>query len=178
MIDYKLIGKAQEYYEKLNYVYVEVPWIVPNAYVLATLPDGKRPFRVSSEYALCGSAEQGFLCAMDKNILEDYKLQAITPCFRDEDVETIWTRLYFMKLELIHINPLIESYDELIRDAEILLQSLGLDVHRVKTDIGCDLYYKEIELGSYGLREYKNNIYVYGTGLAEPRTSLCITTKK
>lgn len=40
-----------------------------------------------------------------------------------------------------------------------------------KVDYGYDLLLSGIEVGSYGFREYKNNKWIYGTGLAEPRFS-------
>ena len=39
------------------------------------------------------------------------------------------------------------------------------------SDLSYDLIYDNIELGSYGIRTYKNLKWIYATGIAEPRFS-------
>ena len=41
----------------------------------------------------------------------------------------------------------------------------------VPTDIGYDIEYNKVELGSYGIRENEYLTWIYGTGCAEPRLS-------
>ena len=41
------------------------------------------------------------------------------------------------------------------------------------TEISVDINFKDIELGSYGIRETEFLIFFYGTGCAEPRLSKC-----
>jgi hypothetical protein len=85
-----------------------------------------------------------------------------------------------MKLELIDINPEsstvpgeeLWSYDQVMQDAKYVLSHLTRKLIKIeKTKEGSDLTIDGIEIGSYGVRNHKNIIWVYGTGLAEPRFS-------
>lgn len=168
--------KAKRYYDDKGFNVHEVPWLIEEEYIRVTLPKGKNIFKVQpTDLCLLGSAEQSFIKFMCEMDIENYRIQAITPCFRDECFVSETTRLYFMKLELCHINP--NNADESLQD--IIDVSLGfyrevieLPVSLVKTSEGFDIYYEDLELGSYGIRTYKDNTWVYGTGVAEPRCTI------
>lgn len=52
---------------------------------------------------------------------------------------------------------------------------MKLQITKVEIDeFSYDLEINNIEVGSYGIRQYKNLFWVYGTGLAEPRFSQAI----
>jgi hypothetical protein len=107
MINWSLFSKAISAYEDLGYKLIEVPWQVDRKTIDITLPPGKIPATVSSggdTNYLVGSAEQSFIYLALQGKLLPGKYQALTPCFRD-DPEDEWHQKYFMKLELIHIDP-------------------------------------------------------------------------
>jgi hypothetical protein len=72
--------------------------------------------------------------------------------------------------------------EEVSDDAFSFLSDQGLTLEFQKIDkdsfdILCNLGKEttQVELGSYGYRKYFGLRWIYGTGLAEPRTTLCIT---
>jgi hypothetical protein len=83
-----------------------------------------------------------------------------------------WYHRIFLKLELIDIGS--TEVEPVISAAEQFFQSCdGFKVQRVPEGDHLDLVTQEgVELGSYGSRVFEGQPYVYGTGLAEPRTSL------
>jgi hypothetical protein len=111
-----------------------------------------------------------------------------TPCFRDEPVIDELHREYFFKVELINtIGPFDEDgLLDVVNHAMELFKLFGLDVGVITpenvplTSNDCDIVTRQegIELGSYGIREaviYDKNIqWIYGTGVAEPRTSIAL----
>jgi hypothetical protein len=128
-INYWLLGEAIHFYERFSYTYVEVPWLVSDYVVRATLPEGFDFWQIGTachhggDYgprtdlletrgdasALVGSAEQGFL-TLD---LAPGRYVGVTPCFRCEDEQNIFTRTAFMKVELFDNRP--EATEEAIR---------------------------------------------------------------
>ncbi len=189
MIDYNLLAIAQNYYANSGYTYVNLPWEVPLKYLKITLPKDSNPLKVDGrleDLYLLGSAEQAFLQYIDEHDTQtpNLKLMSITPCFRHETQLNTFTQPYFMKLELFVANPTypLSMVEEVSDDAFSFLSDQLLDLEFIKTgndscDILCNLGEESdrIELGSYGYRKYFGLRWVYGTGLAEPRTSLCIT---
>jgi hypothetical protein len=101
----------------------------------------------------------------------------MTPCFRDE-VEDKWHSKCFMKVELIDtknvsfnsLNQImdicLEFYNKYIPSKVIKTGYLTFDIVDVKHNI---------ELGSYGIRKYKNIEWIYATGCADPRLSKSIS---
>ena len=53
---------------------------------------------------------------------------------------------------------------------EIHVKYMGKEMYDIESCNG-------IELGSYGIREFAGFRWIYGTGVAEPRLSLCIARK-
>jgi len=189
MIDYALLGRAVTEYQKRGYVYKEVPWLVPEAPIRATLPpefpvyvagprfdhrdhDGKwigEPDAFEEAHYLVGSAEQGFLSMG----LKPGAYIGVTPCFRHEPVQNIFYQTGFMKAELF-VTVEDATVDRVMHDAREVVGVLsGIDPDIVATDIGFDLELAEIEIGSYGERVHPEfGRWVYGTGLALPRFSV------
>lgn len=169
-IDYGLIAQAISFYKKNGFKYIEVPWITPKEYNEITFPG---PFPFTTKYGvLIGSAEQALIYLASLNKLDlNRPYVAISPCFRDDSVDATHQKS-FLKIELFllgHSQPFI------LTSAKEFYHSIGLSTETIVTDQGFDLYSKGIELGSYGEREYKGIKWTYGTGLAEPRTSLVRT---
>jgi hypothetical protein len=101
------------------------------------------------------------------------------PCFRDEPIIDEQHQYAFFKVELIKIYNVnevpseLQHIQKLVHDAgQVVYELYGSRANVVKTPEGYDLEVNGIEIGSYGFREYKEHRWVYGTGLALPRTSI------
>lgn len=190
MINYTRIANAIDFYSNEGYAYVDLPWMIPEKYVEITLPHEHCAQTIcppileekNQHEVLVGSAEQAFLQYIDENDItsKDLHLMAVTPCFRSEHHLDEITRPYFMKLELCIVNPShVEDRLYEIKDSALaffIAQGLPAHIVHLKNnyDIVVNVGDKEIELGSYGYRRYFGLRWIYGTGIAEPRTSLCI----
>lgn len=178
-IDYSIIHNALNFYKLRGYTYIEVPWFVDEEVSKATCPNDNLAFAVNVNDRLIGSAEQGFIHLMlNESKLENDRLYcAITPCFRNEPESETHSKT-FMKLELFCKSdiPYIQNkiYKIMLNDAINFFNSYGINVSEVATLMGTDLEFKGLELGSYGIRTYKDVSWVYGTGVALPRMSLVI----
>lgn len=168
MIDYTKISTAIKCYKDLGYQYIDVPWLVSKESMMVTSPEGKRLFTTFAG-ELVASGEQSFIEM--RKVLNFGKYVCATPCFRDETIDRIHHQ-YFFKVELIDIYPEDKeaSVQQMIKDAAYFF-NLYLNTNVTKTDIGYDLTYRGIELGSYGNRTFDNWNWTYGTGCAEPRLS-------
>jgi hypothetical protein len=168
IIHWDLIAKAIGYYQSLNYRYIEVPWNVSDEAVNATLPIGIESLR-TVDGALVGSAEQSFIqLLLDQHTL-DGKYVACTPCFRNEIIDRLHQRT-FMKVELfsaLNHSTLNQVTDDALSFYKMLPGGELSTI--VETEQGYDIYLNDIEIGSYGIRKYKNYSWIYGTGFAEPR---------
>lgn len=189
VIDYHLLGLAQEFYSRHGFSKIEVPWIVSTDASLATVPFSSLVYETEDSMHLIGSGEQGFIQLMmnENKINKDKWYQTITPCFRREVPDKTHST-WFMKLELFRqfdndVSSLVNSLDlidHVIDKAYLFFDSvLGLEVEKVNNESEqvYDLYCNNIEIGSYGFRKIRINdkIYswIFGTGLALPRTQLC-----
>lgn len=187
-IDYEMLGQAVAEYEKRGYRYVECPWMVPDHAIRATLPgdapyweaavrceydEGRRDAFVES-YGLVGSAEQSFL-TLD---LPPGHYVGVTPCFRWEVEENIFTRHTFMKVELF-VNHEESELMRVMDDAFEVMSMLGNtnQIVTVPTEEGYDFNLFGIEVGSYGERATSELAWIYGTGLALPRFSAALAFK-
>lgn len=182
MINYEYLQDASNHYTDFGYTRIETPWMVTEEVDSITRPKEKKPYVINGKNKnLIASGEQGFLYLMLKQYLPPGKYHTITPCFRDEPYDFEHSKT-FMKLELI--NTLYVDEDNLmsmIQDAKEYFESIlgGTTVQVKKTgNYSYDLEHFGVELGSYGIREYKHLKWIYGTGLAEPRFSRIVKIKK
>lgn len=182
MIDYLRLARSQAFYETriLKFHTVEAPWEVERDINGITKPSNVQHLMLypGSGKALVASAEQSFLQLRSEGKLPNGCYQAITPCFRDEIVDSLHKRM-FMKNELIMIRdtqPCEQDVFVIMDQAKQFFESEGVPCRIVKTDEAIHSYdlvaMCGTELGSYGIRHHAGlGFWVYGTGLAEPRFS-------
>lgn len=170
-----LTAFANFYLDK-NYLDFAQPWFASQQATEVTLPPGAVPTVLHGESLLLGSSEQAFIDRMIEGHMPSGRWQALTPCFRREPTYDTFHHPYFMKLELIHYQPL-DAASALSDMLEMALKAFQTVSRHSKnrnfqieqTDMGYDLTLAGHELGSYGVRTYQDHTWVYGTGLAEPR---------
>lgn len=187
-IDYVRLGLALEYYKRLGYTYIDLPWTVPEWVSNLTKPVDRRNLYLFGQHQSClvASAEQSFLYKLIKEELPEGKYVGITPCFRDEEVLDSTHGNYFMKIELFStLNVSVYALNNLIHDCKRFFEGFipteieltNTDTYVIKTT------FSNIELGSYGINmknipmpnfTYKEISWMYGTGLAEPRFSIAL----
>lgn len=180
-INWSRIAQVISIYQSMGYQYLEVPWIISDEATNITLPAGRQIVR-SNDGALVGSAEQSFIQLMLDGKLEPGQYVAATPCFRDDQVDELHQQ-YFFKVELIDYATsefvnIQQNLNKMMTDAHILMRSIGAkEASLVRTADGFDIELNGIELGSYGYRKFKDNFWIYGTGLAEPRFTQALELK-
>jgi len=190
-INYRAFFEAQQLYFTYGYQVIDVPWIISDIVHKATVPfsstDNRYHDNKLPDGHLVGSAEQGFLELIKQNRLNYGCYQSISPCFRSEDVYDELHCRYFLKLELInYINNKTTNKDSLkncqiglLNHAMIFFSSYfnksNLKISQTDDENTIDIIHipTQIELGSYGIRKIDNDFYICGTGLAEPRFSVC-----
>jgi aspartyl-tRNA synthetase len=177
-INYQRLATAQTFYRALGYRNIDTPWLVSPQAIVATLPPNSRA--VESNFGcFVGSGEQGFIQLMLDGTLEPGRYQTTTPCARDEQEYTELSRKTFMKLELIHYLPedARAAYEKVLNEAiACFFEISNVDTFEaVPTNDGFDITLNGIEIGSYGVRQMDKHVWVYGTGLAEPRFSLALS---
>ena len=182
-LDYQVIADAQRYYSKLGYTEIAVPWIVRYEAYNVTRPADKREFYTLDGY-LNASGEQGYVDLMlaGKALTKN---ACITTCFRYDDLDA-WHQRIFVKLELIQTDVSSENLQTMIADAKRFFDRFIPSVPStaiIQTDasgMAYDIVDSEtgIELGSYGIRQYKHLRWIYGTGVALPRLSLVVYSKR
>lgn len=180
MINYRKVGKAIKRYEKLGYVYIDTPWLVGDEAIRATLPLDREGFELRSSAInagkLVGSAEQGLIQLMLDGVITKGRYVTAGPCFRDEPVVDSVHQYTFFKVELIDLNRALFRYDdadvrEMAEEAAGIIYSLyGQLPTLTATSEGYDLIVDGVEVGSYGIRGLQRHEWIYGTGLALPRT--------
>jgi hypothetical protein len=179
MIDYNLISRSIEFYEKKGFNRIEAPWTVTEYIDGITKPEGRTSFQLKhNNKCLVASGEQSFLYLYLKDFLPKGQFQTTTPCFRFESFDYTHTK-YFIKNELIKtdvVNPL--ELEKIVNTCfDFFIQYIP-EIEVVKTEIGFDIEYKGNELGSYGIRENEYLKWIYATGCAEPRLSKIINLYK
>lgn len=181
LIDYSILGKACKYYESLGFTQIEVPWIVNRVYMEITSPVPGVGCAIGLEngqdYLVC-SAEHGFIRqALLCELKERTPFYAVSPCFRDEirdETHSTW----FMKMELFELNTerrcKASAYKWANFARDFYANECGIRLPYVmETDIGWDVMFEDLELGSYGVRQLMGREWcAYGTGVALPRVSL------
>lgn len=173
MINLKLIDNAIGFYQEHGFKRIETPWLVPDEINKITQPNFVKSYHIPNfDKSLVGSGEQSFLYLLSKHQLPTGKYQTLTPCFRDE-IEDLTHFTQFMKLELIDTQDTSEpNLLNIISYAETFFNSvLNKKTEIIKTDIGYDIMFNNIELGSYGIRKHEYLSWIYATGIAEPRLS-------
>lgn len=169
-IDWQRLAYALKFYQERGYSYVEVPWIVSSLATNSTLPPDGKVCKVDGYGELVGSAEQGFVELALQRKLTTGAFVALTPCFRGHEIDELH-QLHFMKIELCVLSS--DNHEAKVRsDAYDLFKTLGVNATTVITSDGTDLEVQGIEVGSYGVRKFKDICWTYGTGLAEPRFSI------
>lgn len=162
---------------------ITVPALVSPEVMTHTCPIGvvDRRLRGEGTDTVVASAEQSFLQLEKEGTLKPGDWMALTPCYRDEPVMDEIHLPVFLKLELIRLSDDSNFYTR--SDAHSLAQKMttflmhqfNLPTEIVETEDGFDVMYEDLELGSYGVRRsLTGKSYIYGTGLAEPRTSIAI----
>lgn len=171
-ISWRLLSEGMTYYQKEDFQYKEVPWLVPTDVMQITFP---------GEYRLktplgdpVASGEQSFLYLDINGELPKGRYMTITPCFRDEK-EDQFHKIQFMKLEL-YITDMVTraNLNDTIEICKKFFSKFvwKWPVEKVKMPDGSfDLVCNGIELGSYGIREHNGLEWIYATGIAEPRLS-------
>lgn len=186
-INYKYISDAIEHYKLLGYNYIEVPWYVTKDVMDITkpsyVPEDNEYYIPKNNKYLVASAEQSFIYLIFKGIILPGYYVGVTPCYRFEKISDT-NRKVFMKVELIYISydmneNLQVNLDRIKSDSANFFETILKDdielveVPQENSIINHDINYKGHELGSYGIRKYKNLFqWVYGTGCAEPRLSI------
>ena len=177
MIDYIKIAKSIEYYQSKGFQRIESPWTVTKSISDITKPENGTDWTIQEKNkVLVASGEQSFLYLYNKGFLPNGKFQTITPCFRDEPFDEIHTK-YFIKNELIitdniDLNKLLDLVKISMTFFESYLGKNTILIENMSEINGYDSYdltYKDIELGSYGIRKCDFLTWIYGTALAEPR---------
>lgn len=181
MIDYKNLANSVDFYKDKGYVPIEVPWTVSEYVDDITKPVDRIHYQLKhNNKCLVASGEQGFLYLYLKDYLPKGKFQTITPCFRDEPYDLFHEKC-FMKNELIITDEVSKDMlFKIIDDAKFFfIKTIGCPENKIEvfgTDsdgLSYDIFFNDIELGSYGIRETEFIKWIYGTGCAEPRTSKC-----
>lgn len=191
-INYRNIADSIDFYKKRGYSYIETPWYVTKEVMDATKPsfvkEGDDYYIPKNDKYLVASAEQSFLYLIFKGQLLPGFYQSVTPCYRFEPINSIHRKV-FMKNELIYVaekddkeklDGFLDWHLEMMIDAakkffeKVIEDKVTLkEIPQQNSIKNFDLMYNGIELGSYGIRKYKNYaLWVYGTGCAEPRLSL------
>lgn len=172
-INWELIARAITYYQGCGYRYVETPWLVTEEASEVTFSEADP---LISGLVPVGSAEQGFIQLMLNGQLPPGNYVSAGPCFRPADGDLPDHNPWFFKVELIKVQPLRpDSLMDCLETAQGVMESLkSAKIEVVPTSEGYDLTLGGLEVGSYGIRTYKDWSWVFGTGLAEPRYSLAV----
>lgn len=190
---YETINHANIYYQMQGYNrVVEVPWLVDEEISNITKPVDKRNHFIDGK-VIVASGEQSFLQMIMNGRLEPKNSYfTTTPCFRCDDTEDDQHKKYFMKTELIYFEMFDGSQEQKSRFnlefTRIVSVCKGFYnkylptkciqfvddsyTHYSLIDIVSEM--DDIELGSYGIRQWKDIIWIYGTGCAEPRLTYAV----
>lgn len=192
------LEKAGALYERLGYRPMEVPWKVSRQAWRSTAPLNVKPVEIpNSDEVKIGSGEQGFIELLLRGWKPKHRFyQTTTLCWRDEPTDQFHQKL-FLKLELfapvsnLTFSQQYARFDKVNHDALIVLKNILPELSlswedtstlpkygpvQISRDIIArldkDYQAESVELGSYGIRHYLGHSWVYGTGIAEPRSTL------
>lgn len=174
-IDIGLINTAYLYYLLRGYQPLTAPMLVDKDIVELTLPTDRKAHKHLDKYYV-GSAEQSFYQLIKGGFKPDGSYMMLTPCQRSEINDELHLDI-FLKVELVSTN---KHYTVIAKDVHDFYTALGQSAEVIvpKNDpSNIDLEINDIEVGSFGFREYNGYIINYGTGLALPRYSQAIKMK-
>jgi len=177
MIDYSILDASIKYYESIGYKRIESPWTVTKAVSDITRPPEAKEFALKHEdnKVLVASGEQSFLYLYLKGFLPPGRFQTVTPCFRSDSFDGLHTK-YFMKNELIITDSTSPDMLKIvIGDAKSFFAKYFPREELVVWESASgvfDIGYKDVELGSYGIRQCEYLKWIFGTGCAEPRITM------
>lgn len=169
-ISSNILYSAMSYFKSKGYKFITVPLLVDKDVSDFTLPKGKTAEKHCNEKVYVGSAEQSIYQMIKDGYDFPEKVLAITPCQRNEESLDDLHLKMFLKIELItfgsnnsHVDILndVKSFYSTVYDGEIKVVEIE--------DGTRDLEINDIEVGSYGTRNYMGRTVNYGTGLALPR---------
>lgn len=176
------LGNIIRLWQSAGAQYIDLPWTASQEAVAATRPPERAPNTdIQTPFGfLVASGEQAFM-DMSSTLREKQIYIGWTPCFRHEPSFDATHHYYFLKAEaFVRCSPSQASlevdrvrniammgFETLLRlsntNAQLEFRQTAIDTY----DIECN----GIEVGSYGIRTYKGETYVFGTALAEPRWS-------
>lgn len=171
-VDWKKLSDAVAYYKGLGYYYCELPWLQSRDVLNVTAPTPEHIIGTDFySLGLIGSAEQAFI-GMHQNVAVDPgQFVSCSPCFRIEQIDWLH-QTQFMKVELFQtINTTDNGLQNMIQQCVEFYDKYMAKPQVVETSEGFDIEVNGIEVGSYGIRSYRDLTWIYGTGLAEPRFS-------
>lgn len=182
-ISLSLISDAHRWWQMQGFKDKMVPALVDPDVMHHTCPPGASDWRLygHGEDTVVASAEQSFLQLDKDGKLEPGNWMALTPCYRDEPVYDEVHLPVFLKLELMCLNhgDMFFTRTEAMHFAhkmrKFFREFYSMPTSLVETEYGWDVMYEDLELGSYGVRRtMTGKSYIYGTGLAEPRSSIAL----
>jgi hypothetical protein len=180
-----LLHLALQWWQTQGFVYVDLPWMVPSRFADAHRPSFCRDVP-TLHGSFVGSGEQSFLMLREQGLLAGDAPGFIgwTPCLRDEPVLDETHQHGFMKAEWYvplrsaEVSGWRARLDELLGAQEMMFGAvalysegpIGLRIEREESGAAQhDLLIGGLEVGSYGLRHFEGQSYIYGTALALPR---------
>lgn len=177
IVNWSTLAEALEFYPLHGYRRIELPWFQPPTIIAETCPNPDAIIMAGDFGGLVGSAEQSFMAADFDGAIGTGKFVSLTPCFRNEPVVDELHLVTFMKVELYNNEDTKPgAVFEMIRLAQRFMSiATGYEPNVVETADGFDLEIGGVEVGSYGVRTRRGKMWVYGTGVAEPRLSTAAT---
>jgi hypothetical protein len=176
---------ALEYWQHLDYEFVNLPWLVSRSVLEYTRPPQANGDDIYTPHGgFVASGEQSFIQLWVEGLLQaDRRYIGWTPCLRQEAVFDARHHFYFLKAELFapcSTSDALQVRNEMVTKAIRYFRSeAGEASVRVVDNTQLDIEVAGIEVGSYGIRKLPaGESYVYGTALAEPRLSHAIDTRK
>jgi len=183
-INYARLAQAQTFYKGRGYTNVDTPWLVNPPAVRATLPMST-PLWETTHGVFVNSGEQSFIQKMLDGEMEAGEYQTTTPCLLSptEHESKYFFGLdqkhpYYMMIELISYDPadIKVAYEKMLNDATACFFEVSdmESFDAIQSEEGVDVSFRGVVLGSYGVRKMGDKMWVYGTGLVEPRFTLAM----
>jgi hypothetical protein len=179
-----LLHLAIQWWQTQGFAYVDLPWVVPGGYAAAHRPAFCRDI-ATQHGSFVGSGEQSFLMLREKGLLAGGAPGYIgwTPCLRDEVLDEthqhgFMKAEWYVPLARVEVTGWRERLAELLAAQEMMFRAvalyaegpIGLRIDREESGAAqSDLVVAGLEVGSYGLRHFNGQSYIYGTALALPR---------